>query len=81
MLFSFLSFFFILFIHNAAKISKWEKIKEPGNTGRKSKKPAPGTRRYFSLEKSLKTRILLVKSGGLAAMVCDPIYLVSDHTW
>ncbi len=56
-------------IKNVAKSQGEKKIQKPGETRRKSQKPAPGTRRFFNQEKSLKTRRLLAKSGGLATLV------------
>jgi hypothetical protein len=60
--------YLILVIQNVAKSQREKKIQKPGDTRRKSQKPAPGTRRFFNQEKSLKTRSLLAKSGGLAAL-------------
>ena len=57
-LFSF--FYLILMIQNVAKCRSKQNIRKPGETRRKSPKPAPGTRRFFNQEKSLKTRRLLV---------------------
>jgi hypothetical protein len=56
-------------IKNIAKSQGEKKIQKPGETRRKSKKSAPGTRRFFNQEKSLKTRSLLAKPGGLATLV------------
>jgi hypothetical protein len=61
--------FLILVVKNVAKSQSEKNIQKPGETRRKSRKPAPGTRRFFNQEKSLKTRRLLAKSGGLATLV------------
>jgi len=55
------------------KVKAGRKFTKPGETRRKSQKPVPGTRRFFNQENSLKTRSLLAKSGGLAALKGDPI--------
>jgi len=56
-------------IKNGTQSQGEKKIQKPGETRRKSQKPAPGTRRFFNQKKSLKTRSLLAKPGGLAALV------------
>ncbi len=61
--------YLILVIQNVAKSRGKKNIRKPGETRRKSPKPAPGTRRFFNQEKSLKTRRLLAKPGGLAGLV------------
>jgi hypothetical protein len=53
-------------------------LRENSETRRKFQKPAPGTRRFFNQEKSQKTRRLLAKPGGLAALVLlEKIFMFS----
>jgi hypothetical protein len=61
--------YLILVIKNVAKSQGEKKIQKPGETRRKSQKSAPGTRRFFNQGKSLKTRSLLAKPGGLATLI------------